>query len=240
MMVTIAIPAIWTLIATLVLLQVGHNWFAIEAVLEKGEYKSLYSIKHLTVVFNVFVICALFQMFNARKLYTEKWLFEGLFTRSKPFCVIIVICFGFQAIAVQLFRDFIQTRPLDWKQWLGCFAAAFPVLPLVFASRFIPIPEPDYTNEFDTDELDEEAKKMMEKVSKLVEENQEKRASELGKQLSKSKAQRRQQLWAKIRAHHVHTTRVVSAIRRAHFEKDVTNNSMSRAVYENFKKSHGQ
>jgi Ca2+-transporting ATPase len=237
MMVTILLPAIWTLIATLVLLQVGHDWFGVEPAITKGELITRYNVEHLTIIFNIFVMASLFQMFNARKLYEELNIFEGLISRSKPFCVIILICFGFQAIAVQLFRDFIQTRPLRWNQWLGCIAASVPVLPIVFFSRFIPITEPDYSDEFDNEELDDEAKKMMAKVTKLVDENAVKRAAEIGNQLAKSKAQRRAQLWAKLKAHHVSSLRIVSAIRRAHVEKDLKN-SFATDMYEQYKKTH--
>ena len=51
---------------------------------------------------------------NARKLYEELNVFEGLFSRSKPFCIIICICFGFQAVAVQVFRDFLVSKAQRW------------------------------------------------------------------------------------------------------------------------------
>ena len=236
MWLTIMVAAVWTLIVTLVLLQVGHNWFGVTPSIEQGELKTKYNIEHLTIIFNIFVICSLLQMFNSRKLYEELNVFEGL-QRSLPFIVIVIICFGFQAICVELFRDFMQTRPLTWAQWLGCFAAALPVLPLVIASRLIPISEPDYTDEFDPEELDDEAKNMLKKVTQLVAESEAKRGDQVGDQLKKSKQQRYGQLWRKVKAVKLNPIRVVAAFRRATVERDL-HSSFSRMLFDQVKKQH--
>eukprot|EP00388_Colpodella_angusta_P039449 GDKK01047396.1.p1 GENE.GDKK01047396.1~~GDKK01047396.1.p1 ORF type:complete len:1102 (-),score=256.44 GDKK01047396.1:536-3841(-) len=178
MMLGIAFQAAYQLTATLVMQHKGYEWFNVEQD----------TIEHRTVVFNIFVWCTIFNMFNCRKLYRELNIFEG-FTRSYTFLGIMLFTMTFQVIAVEFFRDFINTRPLSWDQWLGCLATGIIVWPVCFVMRLVPLPEPVYSREFDPSEMDDEAKKMLDnltaQISKVVGSHTAEETANHGKQLEK-------------------------------------------------------
>ncbi|CUI14525.1 vacuolar-type Ca2+-ATPase, putative [Bodo saltans] len=236
MWVTLLTAAAYSLAATLVILNVGADWFGVGWHFEKNEWIQKYSREHLTIVFNVFVYCALFQMINARKLYREINVFEG-FSRSIPFVAIFVFCCGFQALAVEFFGDFMKVTNLNWKQWLGCIAAATPVIPLVVLSRLIPIPEEVFPSDFDPEDLESEAKSMVEKLANDVaahhaEEDEQQR----NEHLSAVRKMHVRGLWDRVRAHHVQRPRVIRAFRRARAERDL-HSDVAVNEYRNFVKT---
>jgi len=57
-------------------------------------YKKTTSSRHLTVVFNVFVLFQIFNMIAARKIHDEKNIFEGVFGNAMFIGVWITIAFG--------------------------------------------------------------------------------------------------------------------------------------------------
>jgi len=236
MWTTILAAAFYSLACTLVILNVGHDWFAVEPAWYRREIRIKGNREHLTIVFNVFVMCALWQMLNARKLYTEVNIFEG-FSRSWQFCIIFAFCFGFQAIAVELFGDFMQVHSLDWKQWLGCIAASIPVLPIVFLSRFLPIPEEVFPKEFDPEDLDDDAKKMLEKLTEEVAQQAQDREAARGQALDYGRQVRMRALWGKVRAHHVTGPQIVKAFRRAHQDGDYRS-PQTVEMYSKFRRDH--
>lgn len=237
MWVTILAAAIYSLTCTLVLLGVGHEWFGVTPRLEKGEWLLKNNREHLTIVFNVFVYSALFQMINARKLYSEVNIFEG-FRRSLLFVAIFFFCCGFQAVAVEFFGDFMQVTSLNWKQWLGCIAAASPVVPIVVLTRLIPIPEEVHPKEFDDEELDDDAKKMLEKLNADVESHASRRDRQgTTEHLDFARKQRTKALWNKVRVMHVQQPRIVRAFRRARDERDLKS-QVAINTYRQFKETN--
>lgn len=62
-------------------------------------YKETTYSRHLTVVFNVFVLFQIFNMLAARKIHDEKNIFEGVFGNAMFVGVWVVICFGQYLIA---------------------------------------------------------------------------------------------------------------------------------------------
>ena len=157
MILGIGLQSIYQLSATLLIQHFGSSWFDVKSD----------SIEHRTLIFNVFVFCTIFNMFNARKLYTEVNVFEG-FDRSTTFLVIIAITVVTQIFAVELFRDFVNTRPLNLNQWFATILIALPVFPIGVGSRFIHVSEPTFSNEFDPSEIDEDAKVMFDQLNKQV------------------------------------------------------------------------
>lgn len=236
MWVTLLTAASYSLAATLVILNVGHEWFGVGWRFEKNKMILKNNREHLTIVFNVFVYCALFQMINARKLYQEKNVFEG-FSRSLPFVGIFIFCCGFQAVAVEFFGDFMKVTNLNWKQWLGCIAAATPVVPLVVLSRFVPVPEEVFPNEFDTEDLESEAKTMVDKLTVEVQSHQaEQDEEQRNAHLTNVRKMHVRGLWDRVRAHHVSRPRVIRAFRRARDERDL-HSEVAVNAYRNFVKS---
>ncbi|GET86065.1 vacuolar-type ca2+-ATPase, putative [Leishmania tarentolae] len=219
MQMTILLVAVYHLILALVLQEFGHKWFGL----------ARHSREHRTIVFNVFVLGALFQMFNCRKLYDEVDVLEG-FERSKAFVGIACFCFLFQIVAVQTFGDFMDVCRLPFSEWTISILLTFATIPLGMMSRLIPIEEVRFEREFDAENIDEDAREILVKLARDVERTADERAGRSGEALSKAKRARVLSLWYRAYAEHVGTLRVVNAFRRAHFDRDMTS-QLSRHVY---------
>ncbi|KAG5486203.1 hypothetical protein LSCM1_07323 [Leishmania martiniquensis] len=219
MHVTITVVAVYHLIIALVLQNFGHSWFELER----------YSREHRTIVFNVFVLCSLFQMFNCRKLYEEIDVFEG-FERSKLFIGVISFCFLFQIIAVETFGDFMDVSRLSFSEWTVSLVLTFATIPVCMMARLIPAKERQFEREPDAEGIDEDARQLLVKLAKDVERTADERAGRSGEALSKANRARVLSLWYRAYAQHVGTLRVVNAFRRARFDRDMTS-ELSRNVY---------
>ena len=82
--------------------------------------KSIFGVKDSiksTLIFNTFVLCQLFNEFNARKL-EKKNVFKGILT-DKLFMAIVGITIILQLVMVEFLKRFDNTERLDWGQW-GC------------------------------------------------------------------------------------------------------------------------
>lgn len=81
-------------------------------------YKEITSSRHLTFIFNVFVLFQIFNMVAARKIHDEKNIFEGVFSNAMFLAVWIVIVFG-QFLMCQFGGSFmkVHTDGLDGYQW---------------------------------------------------------------------------------------------------------------------------
>lgn len=90
-----------------------------------------------TLIFNTFVLCQIFNEFNARKM-EKKNIFEGIH-KSKVFLGIIVITLGFQVVMVELLGRFANTRRLNLGQWGICIAIAALSWPIGWLSKLIPV-----------------------------------------------------------------------------------------------------
>jgi heme/copper-type cytochrome/quinol oxidase subunit 2 len=75
--------------------------------------------RHLTIVFNVFVLMQIVNMICARKIDDEINIFEGIH-HNMTFIIIIIAVTIIQVILVQFTQDvFMCSRDgLDWHQWL--------------------------------------------------------------------------------------------------------------------------
>ncbi|XP_010536881.1 PREDICTED: calcium-transporting ATPase 8, plasma membrane-type [Tarenaya hassleriana] len=92
-----------------------------------------------TLIFNAFVLCQVFNEFNARKP-DEKNIFRGVI-KNRLFIGIIAITLVLQVIIVEFLGKFASTTPLNWKQWLICVAIGFISWPLALIGKFIPVPK---------------------------------------------------------------------------------------------------
>ncbi|OWM71611.1 hypothetical protein CDL15_Pgr005798 [Punica granatum] len=91
-----------------------------------------------TLIFNTFVLCQVFNEFNARKL-EKKNVFEGIH-QNKLFIGIIFITIVVQAVMIFL-KGFADTERLTWGQWGACIGIGAVSWPIGFIVRFIPVPE---------------------------------------------------------------------------------------------------
>ncbi|KAF3430971.1 hypothetical protein FNV43_RR25701 [Rhamnella rubrinervis] len=92
-----------------------------------------------TMIFNAFVLCQIFNEFNARKP-DQVNVFSGV-TKNHLFMGIIGITFVLQIIIVEFLGKFTSTVKLNWKHWLACLAIAFVSWPLAAVGKFIPVPK---------------------------------------------------------------------------------------------------
>ncbi|XP_058202205.1 putative calcium-transporting ATPase 13, plasma membrane-type [Rhododendron vialii] len=92
-----------------------------------------------TMIFNVFVLCQVFNEFNARKL-EKKNVFEGIH-KSKLFLVIVGVTIVLQVVMVEFLKKFADTERLNWWQWGVCVGFASVSWPIGWTVKWIPVPE---------------------------------------------------------------------------------------------------
>eukprot|EP01039_Chlorochromonas_danica_P006079 gene6079-6693_t len=98
------------------------------------------SREHLTVVFNTFVLCQLFNEINARSIGNEVNVFHNLH-RNPLFIAILLFTAVAQFLIVEFGGDFVRTTPLSVQQWKQCVALAAFSLPLGGLMRCLPASE---------------------------------------------------------------------------------------------------
>lgn len=92
-----------------------------------------------TLLFNTFVLCQVFNEFNARKL-EKKNIFEGI-NKNKLFLAIISVTIILQVVMVEFLKKFANTERLNWGQWGACIGIAAVSWPLGWLVKFIPVAE---------------------------------------------------------------------------------------------------
>ncbi|CAL8989555.1 unnamed protein product [Prunus brigantina] len=92
-----------------------------------------------TLIFNTFVLCQVFNEFNARKL-EKKNVFKGIHT-NKLFLGIIAVTILLQVLMVEFLKKFADTERLNWGQWGACIGIAAVSWPIGWVVKSIPVPE---------------------------------------------------------------------------------------------------
>ncbi|XP_031287130.1 calcium-transporting ATPase 12, plasma membrane-type-like [Pistacia vera] len=92
-----------------------------------------------TLIFNTFVLCQVFNEFNARKLEKQN-VFEGIH-KNRLFLGIVGITIVLQVVMVEFLKKFADTERLTWKQWLICIAIAAATWPIGWVVKLIPVTE---------------------------------------------------------------------------------------------------
>ncbi|KAJ8628903.1 hypothetical protein MRB53_022226 [Persea americana] len=92
-----------------------------------------------TFIFNSFVLCQVFNEFNARKP-DEMNVFVGI-TKNHLFMGIIGITVLLQVLIIEFLGKFAKTVRLNWKLWLVSTAIGLISWPLAYVGKFIPVPE---------------------------------------------------------------------------------------------------
>ncbi|PRQ37105.1 putative calcium-transporting ATPase [Rosa chinensis] len=118
--------------------------------------KSILNLKHdstdhadkvkNTLIFNTFVLCQIFNEFNARKP-DEFNIFKGI-TKNYLFMGIIAVTLVLQILIVEFLGKFTTTVRLNWKHWLISVVIAFISWPLAVVGKFIPVPETPFHRYF--------------------------------------------------------------------------------------------
>ncbi|XP_019086695.1 PREDICTED: calcium-transporting ATPase 10, plasma membrane-type [Camelina sativa] len=108
------------------------------SILHLKSHKNPEKVKN-TVIFNAFVICQIFNEFNARKP-DEINIFRGVL-RNHLFVGIICITIVLQVVIVEFLGTFASTTKLDWEMWLISIGIGSVSWPLAVIGKLIPVPE---------------------------------------------------------------------------------------------------
>ncbi|CAI0386329.1 unnamed protein product [Linum tenue] len=92
-----------------------------------------------TIIFNAFVLCQIFNEFNARKP-DEKNVFRGV-TKNRLFIGIVAMTLILQVVIIEFIGKFTSTVKLNWKHWLLSVGIAFVSWPLAIVGKLIPVPK---------------------------------------------------------------------------------------------------
>ncbi|XP_010490048.1 PREDICTED: putative calcium-transporting ATPase 13, plasma membrane-type [Camelina sativa] len=92
-----------------------------------------------TLIFNTFVLCQVFNEFNARSL-EKKNVFKGLH-KNRLFIGIIVVNVVLQVVMVEFLKRSADTERLNWGQWGVCIAIAAASWPIGWLVKSVPVPE---------------------------------------------------------------------------------------------------
>ncbi|KAE8810908.1 calcium-transporting ATPase 8, plasma membrane-type-like [Hordeum vulgare] len=95
-------------------------------------------------IFNTFVLCQVFNEFNARKP-EELNIFEGV-SRNHLFLAVVSVTIVLQVIIIEFLGKFTSTVKLSWQLWLVSLAIAFVSWPLALVGKFIPVPQTPLKN----------------------------------------------------------------------------------------------
>merc|ERR1712146_636243 len=106
------------------------------------------SEKHLTIVFNTFVICQIFNEFNARSITDDVDILKGL-GKNPMFQIIIAFTVIVQYLIVEYGGDFTKTEPLNFHEWKVCICLGAFTIPLGILMRLIPISDDDTVHSWD-------------------------------------------------------------------------------------------
>ncbi|KAF3457728.1 hypothetical protein FNV43_RR02386 [Rhamnella rubrinervis] len=92
-----------------------------------------------TLIFNTFVLCQVFNEFNARNL-EKKNVFKGI-QRNKLFVGIIAVTIVLQVVMVEFLKKFADTERLNWGQWGICVGIAAMSWPIGWVVKCIRVPQ---------------------------------------------------------------------------------------------------
>ncbi|KAI4326214.1 hypothetical protein MLD38_031551 [Melastoma candidum] len=128
------VQAVYQVLVLLVL-----NFWGIDILGLGNESTDYANIVKNTAIFNAFVLCQLFNEFNARKP-DELNIFEGV-TKNRLFMAIVGMTLVLQIIIIEFLGKFTTTVPLSWNLWLVTIVIGLVSWPLAVIGKLIPVPE---------------------------------------------------------------------------------------------------
>ncbi|GMN55248.1 hypothetical protein TIFTF001_024359 [Ficus carica] len=96
-----------------------------------------------TLIFNAFVLCQIFNEFNARKP-DEFNIFKGI-TKNYLFIGIIFITVVLQIIIIEFLGKFAKTVRLNWSYWLISVVIGSISWPLAALGKLLPVPQTPFS-----------------------------------------------------------------------------------------------
>lgn len=120
---------VYQMIICMGILYIGPSWFQVD---DRSD-------THITILFNTFVWCQLFNSFNARKIHNQINVFEGV-TSNPMFFLITAFEILMQCLIVEFGGSFTSTTHLTISQWFICIALGSISIPwFVLVSALIPV-----------------------------------------------------------------------------------------------------
>ena len=95
-----------------------------------------------TLIFNTFVLCQVFNEFNARHM-EKKNVFQGIL-KNRLFLGIIGFTIVLQVVMVEFLKKFANTERLNWGQWGTCIGIAALSWPIAWLVKCIPVSEKQF------------------------------------------------------------------------------------------------
>lgn len=121
-----------------ILLVLNFSGLSILQLKDDADREHAFQVKN-TLIFNAFVLCQIFNEFNARKP-EELNCFRGV-TKNYLFMSIIGFTFILQIIIIEFLGKFTSTVKLSWQLWLVSFGIAIISWPLAIVGKLIPVPK---------------------------------------------------------------------------------------------------
>ncbi|XP_019196763.1 PREDICTED: calcium-transporting ATPase 9, plasma membrane-type-like isoform X2 [Ipomoea nil] len=137
----LTVQAVYQVAVLLVLNFCGKSILNLEQ--DKTEHANM--VKN-TLVFNAFVLCQIFNEFNARKP-DQMDVFEGVM-KNHLFVGIVATTFILQIVIIEFLGKFTSTVRLDFKQWLISLGVGIVSWPLAILGKLIPVPKTPLANAF--------------------------------------------------------------------------------------------
>jgi Ca2+-transporting ATPase len=117
------------------------SWKGAESTM-KDEYETHTDAEYrptLSILFNAFIFCQIFNEINARRINDEYTIFVGLFT-NPIFIAVIAITVVCQVIIINvpfINTKFFKVTRLTWEEWLVTVTIGVGAIPLSLLTRFI-------------------------------------------------------------------------------------------------------
>jgi P-type Ca2+ transporter type 2C len=97
--------------------------------------------RHGTIIFNAFIFCQFFNLFNSRILFSDRLNPFYDLAESGTFLGVAFFILGFQVLLVNFAGEFMKIEPLSGTQWLVTIIIGVVTIPLAMITRFIPVEE---------------------------------------------------------------------------------------------------
>ncbi|CAN6820274.1 unnamed protein product [Brassica oleracea] len=121
-----------------VLLVLNFAGLSVLGLKQDSDHAHAVEVKN-TMIFNAFVMCQIFNEFNARKP-DEMNVFSGV-TKNPLFIAIVGVTFVLQILIVTFLGEFAHTVPLSWQLWLASIVIGLVSWPLAVVGKLIPVPK---------------------------------------------------------------------------------------------------
>jgi calcium-translocating P-type ATPase len=97
--------------------------------------------RHGTIIFNSFIFCQFFNLFNSRILFNDRINPFYNLHNSPTFLIVGFFIFAFQVLLINVAGEFMKIEPLNLNEWLITMALGVVTIPLSMLARFMPVEE---------------------------------------------------------------------------------------------------